>query len=97
MIVEEITNPVDRAQMQARRERFAKNSAWLEANAKEVYRHRGKMICIAGQELFVGDSVAEVVARAKAAHPEDDGFFTRYIPASKAARIYAYRWLLACL
>ena len=62
---------------------------WLEAHATEVYSQRGKIICIAGQELFVGDTVEDVVARAKAAHPDDEGMFTRIIPRERGARIYA--------
>lgn len=70
--------------------RFERNRAWLEAHASEVYRHRGKFICIAGQQLFVGDTVQEVLAQARAAHPEDDGRFTQYIPKETGPRIYAY-------
>jgi hypothetical protein len=72
------------------REQFDRNSDWLEAHIPEVYsKHRGKCICIAGQELFVADTVTEAVAKARAAHPEDQGLFTRYIPKEKVARIYA--------
>jgi len=39
--------------------------------------------------LFVADTATEAVAKAKAAHPEDQGWFTRYIPKEKVARIYA--------
>jgi hypothetical protein len=88
MIVEDLSAE-ERAKIRARRERFERNWAWLEAHASEVYSHRGKFICIAGQELFVGDAVEDVIARAKAAHPEDDGRFTRYIPKERGPRIYA--------
>ncbi len=72
------------------REQFDRNSDWLEAHIPEVYsKHRGKCICIAGQELFVSDSVEEAVAKATAAHPDDQGQLTRYIPKEKVARIYA--------
>jgi hypothetical protein len=87
--ITEEKDPVEIARARASAARFEKNWAWLEANAKEVYSHRGKVICVAGQELFVGDSAAEVLARARTAHPDDDGLFTRYIPESKAPRIYA--------
>jgi hypothetical protein len=88
-VVEE-TDAVEIARAQSRRARFERNWSWLEDHASEVYSHRGKIICIAGQELFVGDSTQEVLARAKAAHPEDDGLFTRIIPKERGARIYAY-------
>lgn len=85
----EETDPVENAKARASAEQFEKNWAWLEAHAQEVYSHRGKVICIAGQELFVGNTPWEVLAEARAAHPEDDGFFTRIIPQSRAPRIYA--------
>ena len=62
----------------------------LESHAAEVYAHRGKFICVAGQQLFVGDTAEEVLAQAQAAHPEDGGRFTRYIPVNRADRIYAH-------
>lgn len=90
VVMEEETDPVELAKARAQQERFERNWAWMEAHAAEVYRHRGKFICIAGQQLFVADTVEEVLALAKAAHPEDDGRFTRYIPTERVARIYAH-------
>jgi hypothetical protein len=81
------TDPIKNAAAQRRDELFERNWQWLEAHATEVYSHRGKIICIAGQELFVGDTVEDVVARAKAAHPNDEGMFTRIIPRERGARI----------
>jgi hypothetical protein len=37
----------------------------------------------------VGDTTKAAIAQATAAHPEDEGWFTRYIPKDKVARIYA--------
>ncbi len=86
----EVTDPDEIAKARRRREQFDRNIAWLEAHAAEIYpKNRGKCICIAGQELFVGDTVEEAVAQATAAHPNDEGWFTAYIPKIKAARIYA--------
>lgn len=86
----EVTDPVELAAAHAQRERYDRNAAWLHAHATEVYSHRGKLYCIAGEELFVGTDIQEVLARARAAHPDDDGFFTGYIPVSRAPRIYAH-------
>jgi hypothetical protein len=94
MFVEKLS-PEELAEYRARQEQFDKNLAWLQSNASEVYSHRGKFLCIAGQELFVGDSVEDVVTRAKAAHPDDHGRFTRYIPLKRAVRIYAHRRIMA--
>ena len=91
IVMEEVTDPVELAKARAQRQRFDHNAAWLQAHASEVYPYyRGKYICIAGEELFVADTPEEVLALAKAAHPEDDGFFLHYIPREKVARIYAY-------
>ena len=90
MTVRAITDPKERSERQAWRERADRNAAWLQAHASEVYpHHRGQFICIAGEELFVADSVEEVLRLAQAAHPEDDAYFLRYIPRDRVARIYA--------
>ena len=90
IVMEDVTDAEQLSQAHQQRERFNRNSAWLQAHITEVYaRHRGKCICIAGEELFVGDTAREAIARAIAAHPEDDGWFTRYIPKDRVARIYA--------
>ena len=88
--MEEITDPDELRRARQRRERFDRNSAWLQAHIPEIYgRHRGSFICVANQQLFVSNSVEDAVAQAKAAHPDDDGLFTRYIPTEKLSRIYA--------
>ena len=91
IVVEEVTDPEENAAARARRERFDRNSAWLQSHATEVYTlHRGKCICVAGEELFVAGSPEEVLAQARTAHPEDNGsILLRYIPREKIARIYA--------
>jgi hypothetical protein len=92
IIMEEVTDPEELAQARALDERFARNSAWLQRHATEIYTHyRGKCICVAGEELFVADTPEEVLAQARAAHPEEKGsILIRYIPREKVARIYAY-------
>ena len=91
LVMEEITEPDELAKARAQRERFDRNSAWLQAYATEVYRdYRGKCICVAGKELFVADTPEQALTLATAAHPEDDGSFLRYIPREKIDRIYAH-------
>lgn len=93
IIMGEMTDPEELALARAQDERFDRNTAWLQAHAAQIYpRHRGKYLCIAGEELFVADTSEEVLALAHAAHPEDDGYFLHYIPKEKMARIYANRW-----
>jgi hypothetical protein len=87
--MEDPSDPEASAKARARREQFVRNSAWLQAHAAEVYsRHRGKVICIAGQELFVGDTAEQAIADARAAHDENAGRFTRIVPKEKGIRIY---------
>lgn len=91
IVMEEVTDPEELAKARAQRERFDRNSAWLQAHVPEIYtRYRGKCICIAGEEPFVADTPEEALALATAAHPEDDGRFLRYIPREKLDRIYAH-------
>jgi len=87
----EVTDPIELAEARKQREQFDRNSDWLQQHIPEVYApiNRGKIVCIAGKEAFFGDDVKEVVARATAAHPDDKGWFTRYIPREKMAMIYA--------
>lgn len=91
LVMEEVTDPVQLAEAQAQREQFDRNSAWLQAHASEIYpKHRGKCICVAGEELFVAETASEAVAQATAAHPHDKGRFVHYIPKQKVPRIYAH-------
>ena len=88
--LEKITDAAELAEILARHERFKQNLQWFEDHGDEVYsRCRGKCICIAGEALFVADTATEAITLATAAYPDDDGWFTRYIPKAKVARIYA--------
>src|SRR6266849_713183 len=91
LVMYEVTDPEELAKADVQSERFRRNSDWLQAHVPQVYaQHRGKCICVAGQELFVADTAPEVIALAKKAHPDDDGFLLRYIPKVKMDRIYAH-------
>src|SRR3954471_302536 len=87
----EETDPVECEKARLQREQFDRNSAWLQKHISDVYvpANRGKILCVAGEEAFFGNSVKEAVDRAKAAHPDDKGYFTRYIPRQKMIWIYA--------
>jgi len=98
IVMSEVTDPVELAIERKRWEQADRNSAWLQAHVPEIYsQHRGKCICVAGEELFVADTPEEVFARAKAAHPEDEGVLSRYIPKEKVPRIYASSRTMASL
>lgn len=88
--MQEVTDANELAKTRKQREQFDRNSAWLQSNISDIYaKHRGKCICVAGQEVFVADTARDAIAQATAAHPEDAGWFTRYIPKEKVARLYA--------
>ena len=87
--------PDERAVALAEQEEFRKNVAWYGAHAGAIRdQHRGRFICIAGQQLFAGDDAVEVVAQARAAHPGRGGFFSRRISTHRGPRIYANQRLL---
>jgi hypothetical protein len=93
-----VTDPIELAKSRRQDEQFDRNSDWLESHAAEVYpKYRGKHVCIAGQELFVGDTAEEALRLAKTAHPDDAGTLLRYIPFEKAPRVYANQRHLASL
>jgi len=88
--MEEVSDADKVAKARRQRELFDQNAAWLQRHISEIYAaHRGKCICVAGEEVFVADTAQEAIALARAAHPDDEGWFTRYIPEEKVARIYA--------
>jgi hypothetical protein len=87
--MEIVTDPEELAKGRKRYEQFRRNLDWLKEHASEVYvQNRGKHICIAGCELFVADSATEALRIGRAAHPEDEGAFVRYI--SPENRIWNY-------
>jgi hypothetical protein len=88
--MQDVTDVDELAKARMQREQFDRNSVWLQRNIVDIYaKHRGKCICVAGQEVFVADTTGEAIAQATAVHPDDEGWFTRYIPKEKVARIYA--------
>jgi len=93
VVTEPECTPEEKAQALAEQEEFRKNIQWFGAHAKAIRdQHSGKYICVAGQELFVGDDPVEVVARARAAHPElTGGFFTKRLSLHRGPRIYAHQ------
>lgn len=90
LVMREVSDPGELARARALRERADRNAAWLQAHAASVYsQHRGRHVCIAGEELFAGDTAEDTLALSRAAHPEDDGRILRYIPRERVARVYA--------
>jgi len=91
-IIEEVTDPAAIARARAQHERARRNSDWLQAHWPDlVPQARGRFLAIAGQEAFIADSPEEALARARAAHPDDDGLLIKYVRAGQGPRIYARR------
>lgn len=96
IVMEEVTDPEELAKARVQDERFQRNLTWFNSQIPALYEaHKGKMVCISGEEVFGADTVQEAVAQAKAAHPDDDGRFTLYVPLEKMVRIYALQRPLA--
>jgi hypothetical protein len=89
--IELVNDPERLEQARPRWQQFDTNWLWFKDRAPEVYRtHRGKHVCVAGQELFVADTAEEALRLARSSHPEDQGFFTLYIPLELVPRVYAH-------
>ena len=87
----EVTDPEEIRQANEQRQQFDRNCEWLRTNVPAVFeKHRGRVICVSNEQLFVADTSEEVIALAKAAHPDEMGWFTRIIPREKVPRIYAF-------
>ena len=82
-----VTDPTLLAELTAQRQQSDRNAAWLQSHATEVYSHRGKFFCIAGEELFVADTAEKAIAEARAKHPGDKGYLFRYIPVERLPRV----------
>ena len=74
-----------------RSEDHRRNWEWYQTHVLEFGQHRGKHLCIAGQEAFVAETSQEAWAAARTAHPEDGGIFHFYVPERKAIRVDAYQ------
>lgn len=48
-------------------------------------------MAVAGQEAFIADTHEEAWAKARAAHPDDDGAISQYVRFARGPRIYANR------
>jgi hypothetical protein len=91
-VIEEITDPELVARHRIGAEQFRRNSEWLQSHwADLIPAVFGKHLAVAGQEAFIGDDLDDVIARAKAAHPDDAGMYVRYVRPPIGPRIYGNR------
>lgn len=92
VVMEEVTDPREIARHLALHEKFERNSDWLETHWHEVLpQARGRFLAVAGQQAFLGDTLEEALAKANAAHPEDEGLLAQYVLPEGGPRIYAHR------
>jgi hypothetical protein len=74
-------------------EQFHRNTKWLAAHWADVLpQAHGRFIAVSGQEAFIADTIEEALARAKAAHPDDEGIVSQYVLPPGGPRIYGNRW-----
>lgn len=88
-IREETLSPEELAAMHRRGEILHRNMKWFSDHGQEIYdRYVGQFVYVAGGELFAGPDVREVLARVRAAHPEESGgYFGRYIRPKNEVRV----------
>jgi hypothetical protein len=91
LTVEIETDPeeIDSAQKQHALARI--NLQALNKHAQQISapENWGKYVCLAGGEYFIGETGELAEAKAKRAHPSDNGSFVQYIPLDNNPRLYA--------
>jgi hypothetical protein len=91
VVIEEVRDPAEVASSRAQHIRALRNSAWLQAHWADVLpRARGRFLAVAGQEAFIADTGEEAWEMARAAHPDDDGAISQYVPQEGGPRIYGH-------
>jgi hypothetical protein len=91
--IEEVTDPAEIARHRAWHEKARRNADWLEMHWADILpQAHGKFVAVAGQEAFIADTPEEAVARARAAHPDDEGLLSQYVFPPGGPRIYGNRW-----
>lgn len=90
------TDPAEIAAFRKSMECYARNRDWYQAHLDEIRTaHNHKHVYVAGQELFVGESVQEALSKAKAVHPDEIGsYYYAYVRREKVWKIYAHQRLL---
>ncbi len=88
VIVEVEVSEQERAANILAQKQFHLNMQWWNERVAELEPlHRGRFVCVAAQELFVGDNAKEVIDRATAAHPNLGGFVSFRVSAFQHLRI----------
>jgi hypothetical protein len=91
-VIEEVTEPGEAARLLDQDKRARRNEIWLQSHWSELLPGaRGRFIAVAGQEAFIADNQEEARAKARAAHPADDGIIEQYIRPERGPRLYAHQ------
>jgi len=91
LIMDLVDDPAEITRTHAQHERANRNDEWLQMHWGDVLpQARGKFLAVAGQEAFIADTFEEAWAKARAAHPDDDGALCQYVFPSRGPRIYAH-------
>ena len=81
--------PERRAATHAQMARYAENREWFEAHLGQIAReHAGRVVCVAGRELFAAATAAEAWALGRGAHPDDDGMFVQFVSPDRGPKVY---------
>lgn len=92
LVLEEVTDPVEIAQIHSDLEQAKRNADWLETHWDDLLPAAfGKFIAVAGQEAHIADSPEEAWTWAGSAHSDDAGAFVEYVLPPGGPRYYANR------
>ena len=60
---------------------------WLAEHSEEIgEKYKGKYIAVVNKEIFVGDSIEEVMLGARSKYPQRDAFI-EYVPVKKRVMV----------
>jgi hypothetical protein len=91
-IIEEVTDSEAIERNRRQHEQFRRNSDWLQAHWNDVLPAAyGKFVAVAGQEVFVAESIQQAWEWVETVHPDDKGAWVRYVRPPGGPRIYTTR------
>ena|SRR5438874_4999263 len=96
--IEEVTDPIEIARHRSWHEKARRNAEWLSTHWSDLLPQAyGKFVAVAGQKAFIADTGEEAEARARAAHPDDEGLLSQYVFPPGGPRIYGNRGKMGLL
>src|SRR5262245_45330440 len=90
MIIEDVSDPQEKAAFYAGQARFELNRDWLESHWDDLLpQAAGRFVAVAGQQAHLADTVDSAWAWIDEHHPDDDGAFVRFVRKHRGPRFYA--------